>query len=151
MDESEISAAPATANVVELIPVDPTSQTHVNALEKDPVAKLRHISNSIRTSQLKRSEFKRVIANLNRKRELNAKEARRRQAERLEAQRRAVERGVVTNCEPLGTVELDGGIFVLMKDLVPLRDSLIRWLSTLNMIDRGLYLKEVCHSFLPRS
>jgi len=145
MDEATVSAAnaPTPAELVGSVPVDSDRQTHANALQKDPVAKLRHLANSVRTSQLKQEEFKEIIASINRKRALAAKEAQHRQTERLEAQLRAVERGATTNCEPEGTVELDSGIFVPMKDLVPLRDSLIRWLSTLSMVDRGLDLEEV--------
>ena len=109
-----------------------TVQTIAQALKDDPVAKLRNLSNAIRTSQLQRHNFKLTVQNLNRQKEMVANEA--------------------AHCEtgcpganPQATVRLPCGVFVLIKDLIPLHDSLIRWISTLEMTNRGLDLREVCY------
>ncbi|KAF8509475.1 hypothetical protein JB92DRAFT_2730090 [Gautieria morchelliformis] len=48
-------------------PVNPSSQTPTQALQRDPVAITRNIANTIRSSQLRREEFREIVTTGNRR------------------------------------------------------------------------------------
>jgi hypothetical protein len=52
---------------VEQDPLNPSTQTPAQALQRDPVAIVRNIANTIRSSQLRRQEFKEIITTGNRR------------------------------------------------------------------------------------
>lgn len=109
----------------------PSARTLSEALKQDPMAKLQYIGNDIRVSQLKQHKFKLIIANINRKRAIDANTY-------LSRQRQFTVNGqqptLPSNLQPL-------------KDLILFRQVVNRWGSVLAMLKRGLYLREVCVKF----
>jgi hypothetical protein len=92
-------------------PINPVAQTAVQALQRDPIAIIRNVTNTIRSSQLRREEFKEIIAHGN-------------------------DRGRWWDAQGHATKQLG--------NLMLIRDSPIRWGSTYLMIERALYLRQVC-------
>ena len=105
--------------------------THSQALAQDPWAKLQYIGNEVRLSQLKRHNFKRMIARANQRRSATAEAHLRRQGLNLAS----ADASLPPELRPL-------------PDLILYRQVVNRWGSGLMMLGRGLYLREVSHANL---
>jgi hypothetical protein len=117
-------------------PVDPSihpgQQPASEAVVREPMSILRSIGIGIRGSQLQRYEFKAAIAAANRTI----------QACTAETNRQAHSEARLTGNPQPTPVEPK-----LIDECVPFGDCETRWGSRYMMLERGLYLREVCLNF----